>query len=206
MHTSPDADLEAQARDPGRVMPGLFVGERRHIYDDELLDRLGITHVLSLIGCAAPLVGRTHTLVVTSDFGTSDLLGDILPRSFAFIDAARAAGGSVLVHCQGGANRAPTVSIAYLMHQGWSLRRAYRRVLSVRPQTCPHEAYFALLQAYERALTDRPPTLSRVDLGPSLQDVVRALRRGDDRRAQRMVDRAKAAAAALLAEDEPLPG
>lgn len=183
-------------------MPGLYVGERRHIYDDDLLDRLGVTHVLSLIGCAAPLVGRTHTLVITSDFGTSDLLGDILPRCYAFIDQARASGGSVLVHCQAGANRAPTISIAYLMHQGWSLRRAYRHVLRVRPQTCPHEGYFAVLQAYERALTNQPPSLSRMDLGPSLQDVVRALRRGDDARADRMVKQVKAATEALLAEGD----
>lgn len=56
---------------------------------------------------------------------------------------------AVLVHCDKGVNRSPTLVLAYLIRQGMSLRGAYQHVLRARPQIDPLPTYRRGLRALE---------------------------------------------------------
>ena len=67
-----------------------------------------------------------------------DSLREDISRAFYdaidFIDAARAGGGAVLLHCQHGVSRSATIAMAHLM---WEERQGYEEALerlrAVRP-------------------------------------------------------------------------
>lgn len=66
--------------------------------------------------------------------GDEERLVRVLPEAVAQVAAFRSVGRIVLLHCNAGMNRAPTVAIAYLhVHEGHSLREATRLVKSERP-------------------------------------------------------------------------
>lgn len=56
---------------------------------------------------------------------------------------------AVLVHCDKGHNRAPTLVFAFLVSCGLTLRDAYRQVLRVRPTVDPLPPYREALRAFE---------------------------------------------------------
>jgi len=56
---------------------------------------------------------------------------------------------AVLLHCDQGRNRSPTVAMAFLMLDGASLRSAYRRVLAVRESIDPLRPYREALKRME---------------------------------------------------------
>lgn len=60
-----------------------------------------------------------------------------------------AADRAVLVNCDMGHNRGPTLVLAFLVYSGLSLREAYRTVLRARPHVDPLPAYREALRAYE---------------------------------------------------------
>eukprot|EP00929_Paragymnodinium_shiwhaense_P072871 TRINITY_DN36997_c1_g2_i2.p1 TRINITY_DN36997_c1_g2~~TRINITY_DN36997_c1_g2_i2.p1 ORF type:complete len:312 (-),score=39.86 TRINITY_DN36997_c1_g2_i2:48-983(-) len=59
---------------------------------------------------------------------------------------------AVLVHCDMGCNRAPTLVLAFLVSCGLTLRQAYRFILSVRPGIDPLPPYRRGLESYEMLL------------------------------------------------------
>ena len=59
---------------------------------------------------------------------------------------------AVLVHCNSGVNRSPTVVLAFLLSRGCSLREAYRHLLAARPTVDPLPNYRAALCHWETAL------------------------------------------------------
>lgn len=58
----------------------------------------------------------------------------------------------ILVHCDMGHNRSPTLTLAFLVSHGLSLREAYRHVLSQRQSIDPLPPYRRGLRAYELAV------------------------------------------------------
>jgi len=69
-----------------------------------------------------------------------------------------------------------------MKHLGWSLRKAYTHVTTVRTEASPHESYFAQLQQLEQEWFDlTEPTLSREEAGPSLQQILREIAAGQHR-------------------------
>ena len=106
----------------------IYVGNQSAASDLKTLQRLGVTHV---VNCTAgmsciPCYHRGTLQYLTFDIadwqrhcGASDAgLAAFVAPLFAFIDAALAQGGSVLVHCLAGAHRAGTTGVACLMHYG----------------------------------------------------------------------------------------
>lgn len=59
---------------------------------------------------------------------------------------------AVLVHCELGYNRSPTLVLAFLVQSGCSLREAYRRVLRCRPMVDPLPPFRRALENLERRL------------------------------------------------------
>eukprot|EP00727_Mastigamoeba_balamuthi_P002314 m51a1_g1208 putative dual specificity protein phosphatase 1 isoform 2 (288) ;mRNA; r:469225-470701 len=143
-----------------------------------VLEPLGITYLLNVKGGTyLHEPNLHHAIVPISDMGTDDLVHDasLLPRCFAFLDEARAAGAKALVHCSLGYNRSPTVVIAYLIaRERWTLKRAYEHI-KARRDIGPHEEYFRQLQELDRA-AHGAVSFTEQDRGGSLQDYIRRLR------------------------------
>jgi protein-tyrosine phosphatase len=170
-----DGQREA-LRTPTRISDwGLFLGGRTHAVR---APALGIDRVLCVAERVRFVPGVATAFEPISDYGTSDLLaeGGIFERCFDAIAAARTANERLLVHCSLGVNRSPTVVLAWLVHdERTSLADAYARVKDLRPQISPHERYFEQLQEFEkRELGIDEPSLTREDIGPSLQEMLRA--------------------------------
>ena len=83
-------------------------------------------------------------------------------KLFDFVDAALAAGGSVLVHCLAGAHRAGTTGCLLLMHKhGWGAKDAVAAAKQLRPVINPIGSLPGLLKMYEMMRTHvHKPTAS----------------------------------------------
>jgi hypothetical protein len=78
---------------------------------------------------------------------------DWLRAQVAFIEAERAAGRPVYVHCRNGVSRSGMVVVAYYMARNrWSRDEAVAFVRSRRPELRPNPAFMQLLLEWERSL------------------------------------------------------
>ena len=133
--------------DYNRIVPRLFVGTfPESAQDVETLHRLeGVTAVLNLQTdqdvrefCAEPAEalyaagGVKLCRIPVRDFDPSDLQQK-LPECVAALSRLLEEGQTVYLHCTAGANRSPTVAIAYLHWRlGWDLDSAVSHVEECR--------------------------------------------------------------------------
>ncbi|KAL1410199.1 tyrosine/serine/threonine protein phosphatase pps1 [Vanrija albida] len=122
---------------PSRILPFLYLGNLEHASNAFMLSSLGITHVVSVgeslldvpsehdpmhgyIGAntlaSEARAGRIQVLDLADvrDDG-NDPLRPVIARACEWMEQARAAGGSVLVHCRVGVSRSASIVMAYLM-------------------------------------------------------------------------------------------
>lgn len=157
-----------------QILPQLFVGSNPQDTGD--IDRLrkdsGITAVLNLqtdedmrsldvvwelLEAYYAKCGIELRRVPVSDFNPVDLQ-EKLPECVRALDRLLGAGHSVYLHCTAGANRSPTVAIAYLhWRQGWDLDRAIAHVKE-RRQCAPDADAILLADWHETREQSTPPT------------------------------------------------
>ena len=91
---------------PVKVLDHLYLGDSQAAESVEQLQCLGITHVLNMSHNAAEAKygDIEHFMLGAEDKEEYDMLQH-LPTAASYIDAARASGGTVLVHCRAGINR-----------------------------------------------------------------------------------------------------
>ena len=157
---------------PSRILPFLYLGGINHALNARLLHALGITHVVS-VGesglrqpqsaeqgstslLAAHRAGQIHVLDLDNvmDDGI-DSLRSAMHDAVEYIEAARLAGGRVLVHCRAGVSRSSTTVLAYVMaHLDVNLIEAYLFVRSRRLNILiqPHLLFFWELRGWEATL------------------------------------------------------
>ena len=128
------------------VRPGMALGSRFEAENARLLTLYRIDAVLSLVQANVP--APVAVLNLTIDDGLPIPPG-VLERAIAFLSGCAARNQRVLVHCEMGLSRSPTVLAAYLVeHERIPFDRAIAEMRQVRPLVQPHPALVRSVTAY----------------------------------------------------------
>jgi protein-tyrosine phosphatase len=160
-YVSPYKDLVVS-----HIIPGLLCGSlqsmtasRKHDarINPDVFRRHNITHVLSL-GERPPLQDLpVQSLHIAVEDTERDSIAKHLAVCFGFIDNARQAGGSVMVHCLAGVSRTGAVIVSYLMHHcRISLRDAFLLAWRKRPILQPNDGFLEELCHFEQSMFEVP--------------------------------------------------
>ncbi|XP_075227842.1 dual specificity protein phosphatase 10-like isoform X2 [Lycorma delicatula] len=139
-----------------RVLPFLYLGSARDAADKDCMGRLGISRVLN-VSCQAPQQPNITTKHLPADDSGHQNLKQYFEEAFQFIEEARKSGTNVLVHCQAGISRSPTMVIAYIMrHRQLTMMEAYKVVKAARPIISPNFNFIGQLLELEQGLRASP--------------------------------------------------
>ncbi|KAM8928964.1 protein phosphatase Slingshot homolog 3 isoform 2-T2 [Lycaon pictus] len=147
--------LMAQQDRASRIFPHLYLGSEWNAANLEELQRNRVSHILNMareIDNFYPERFIYHNVRLWDEESAQ-----LLPHwkeTHRFVEAARAQGTRVLVHCKMGVSRSAATVIAYAMKQyGWSLEQALRHVQELRPIARPNPGFLRQLQTYQGILT-----------------------------------------------------
>jgi dual specificity MAP kinase phosphatase len=152
--TAPNEQNEAiESATASQILPYLFIGNYRDASNRELFAELGVTHVINVTG-TLPLSfesdGIRYKRLPASDSGSQNL-SQYFDEAIEFIESARATEGRVLVHCQAGVSRSPSIVLAYLIARSRrSLSDAFTHVKERRPIVAPNLNFMGQLLAFEQ--------------------------------------------------------
>ncbi|XP_073906120.1 protein phosphatase Slingshot homolog 3 isoform X5 [Castor canadensis] len=147
--------LMAQQDRASRIFPHLYLGSEWNAANLEELQRNRISHILNVareIDNFYPERFIYHNVRLWDEESAQ-----LLPHwkeTHSFIEAARAQGTRVLVHCKMGVSRSAATVLAYAMKQyGWGLEQALLHVQGLRPIVRPNPGFLRQLQTYQGILT-----------------------------------------------------
>ncbi|XP_006893324.1 PREDICTED: protein phosphatase Slingshot homolog 3 [Elephantulus edwardii] len=147
--------LMAQQDRASRIFPHLYLGSEWNAANLEELQRNRVSHILNVareIDNFYPERFTYHNVRLWDEESAQ-----LLPHwkeTHRFIEAARAQGTRVLVHCKMGVSRSAATVMAYAMKQyGWGLEQALRHVQELRPVARPNAGFLRQLQTYQGILT-----------------------------------------------------
>ncbi|XP_003122521.1 protein phosphatase Slingshot homolog 3 isoform X2 [Sus scrofa] len=147
--------LMAQQDRATRIFPHLYLGSEWNAANLEELQRNRVSHILNMareIDNFYPERFTYHNVRLWDEESAQ-----LLPHwkeTHRFVEAARAQGTRVLVHCKMGVSRSAATVVAYAMKQyGWSLEQALRHVQELRPIARPNPGFLRQLQTYQGILT-----------------------------------------------------
>ncbi|WP_210397498.1 dual specificity protein phosphatase family protein [Motiliproteus sediminis] len=129
------------------VTPSLAVGSRLDAADAEQLQRHDIRAVLSLAPAARPRGIWCQLHLQMAD--RQPIPDTTIRRAMEFIHAQQQLGRRVLVHCEMGISRSPSLIASYLhQYQQMELEQAVALIKQARPQAEPHPELLASLRDY----------------------------------------------------------
>merc|ERR1719376_1513497 len=135
------------------VLPDLYLGNAMDAANEDLLKSSNIRFILNLTKtCPNYSYSTFHYKQIKIEDSCREDIKSIVEEAIDFIEDAKANKSAVLIHCQGGVSRSPTVTIAYIMHlQGLSLADAYEFVKTRRPCIAPNLNFMGQLLEMEQA-------------------------------------------------------
>lgn len=139
-----------------RVLPHLYLGNMRDASDLDVLERLGVRYVLNVTSKPPvyELKPGIHYKQLEAADNSFQNLRQFFEEAFDFIDLARDNNSGVLVHCQAGISRSPTIAVAYLMkkYPAMAMSDAYRFVKTRRSIISPNLNFMGQLWEFEQGL------------------------------------------------------
>lgn len=138
------------------IEPRLYLGSLGSAANRTQLQLREVTHVVTVLH--GSLGEPSHRdlcdyLVIPLPDTARAPIAQHFDKVHAYIDAAHAANGVVLVHCFAGVSRSATMVVSYLMKKHrWTLRRALAHVRQRRPVVEPNAGFLLQLKSYEREL------------------------------------------------------
>lgn len=144
--------------DISEILGYLYLGSDEVSLDLDALSDHGIRHI---INCTADrpnyfeTAGVQYLQVKVNDHKDDDIQ-QYFDGACAFIEQARHAGSSVLVHCQKGMSRSTTIVLAYLMKfANMNLINAFSHTKKIRPLISPNVGFMEQLLKLEFNLYGR---------------------------------------------------
>uniref|UniRef100_A0AAY5F5F0 Dual specificity protein phosphatase n=1 Tax=Electrophorus electricus TaxID=8005 RepID=A0AAY5F5F0_ELEEL len=145
---------------PVELLPFLYLGSASHACREEHLSDLHITALLNVSRRdSQPAEGQyRYKWIPVEDSHTADISSHF-QEAIDFIDEVRREGGKVLVHCEAGISRSPTICMAYLMKtRRLRLEEAFDAVRCRRAVISPNFSFMGqLLQFEAEVLSSAPP-------------------------------------------------
>ena len=140
-----------------QVTPFLYLGNMTDAADPDTLTRLGIDHVLN-VTAVTPTYQQSPNInykqLLAADNGSQNIK-QYFDEAFTFIDTAKDCKGSVLIHCQAGVSRSPTIAIAYLIkYFSMSMVDAYKFIKCRRSIISPNLNFMGQLLEFEQGIKD----------------------------------------------------
>ncbi|ODM92725.1 Dual specificity protein phosphatase 7 [Orchesella cincta] len=172
--STPNCRESFENEPPTKVLPYLYVGNAKDSTNCKLLRELGIGYILS-VTANSPF--STSTTSYSSHYNNNNnlesqhqssefrkmqipvsdnLCENLAPyfdAAYEFIEEARKTGSKVLIHCQAGISRSPTIAIAYIMkHINLTTLDAYALVQKERRIISPNLNFMGQLVEFESKL------------------------------------------------------
>ncbi|XP_061492020.1 dual specificity protein phosphatase 5 [Rhineura floridana] len=150
---------------PVEILPFLYLGSAYHASKCEFLANLNITALLNVSRKSSePFTDQyCYKWIPVEDSHTADISSHF-QEAIEFIDCTRRAGGKILVHCEAGISRSPTICMAYLMKmRKFRLEEAFDYIKQRRSLISPNFGFMGQLLQYESEIlssTPSPPVAS----------------------------------------------
>lgn len=145
---------------PVEILPFLYLGSAYHASKCEFLANLHITALLNVSrrtseACTTHL---HYKWIPVEDNNVADISSHF-QEAIDFIDCVREKGGKVLVHCEAGISRSPTICMAYLMKtKQFHLKEAFDYIKQRRSVVSPNFGFMGQLLQYESEILPSAPT------------------------------------------------
>ncbi|KAE8589335.1 hypothetical protein XENTR_v10017532 [Xenopus tropicalis] len=137
---------------PVEILPFLYLGSAYHASRCEFLANLHITALLNVSRKSSSDLCKeqySYKWIPVEDNHTADISSHF-QEAIDFIDTIKRAGGRVLVHCEAGISRSPTICMAYLMKtRRFRLEEAFEYIKQRRSLISPNFSFMGQLLHYE---------------------------------------------------------
>ncbi|KAH9933142.1 phosphatases II [Epithele typhae] len=183
------------------ILPHLFLGPLQASKSIEILQSLGITHIVCIRDSKEAFSVRPRFpesfayLVLDVQDSEEQNLISLFPGAKKFIDEAIANGGSVLVHCNGGISLSPSFVVMYVMqYYGLSWEDALHMVQNRRYCISPNGGFMTQIKEYEsiykakNVIASNPPRLANTRRKRSEEDDEDNIQREGERTKRALMD------------------
>lgn len=134
------------------ITSSIFVSDLSAAHDFSTLQSAGITHIVNLSGTPNRFPNHFVYLQLSIPDSPQAPISNFFPTTNRFISKAIKSGGKVLVHCQAGISRSPTIVIAYLMQEyGQSSQSLLRYLQQKRSIVNPNWGFIDQLNRVEKS-------------------------------------------------------
>lgn len=136
---------------PVEILPFLYLGSAYHASKCEFLANLRITALLNVSRKCSDFSKDKYDYkwIPVEDNHNTDISRHF-QEAIDFIDSVRLSGGKVLVHCEAGISRSPTICMAYLMKtKRFRLEEAFDYIKQRRSLISPNFSFMGQLLHYE---------------------------------------------------------
>ncbi|KAG5278933.1 hypothetical protein AALO_G00104330 [Alosa alosa] len=147
---------------PVELTPFLYLGSAYHASRHDYLADRRISALLNVSRRDThPAKGQyDYKWIPVEDSHTADISSHF-QEAFDFIDRVKQAGGKVLVHCEAGISRSPTICMAYLMRsRRLRLEEAFDIIRQQRAIISPNFSFMGQLLQFEAEVLSTPPPAS----------------------------------------------